>query len=206
VLVQWDADYLYVRFIADDDDIKTPFTERDAFHYLGDVCEVFLDPVGDGRQYFEFQLSPRGGILDQYVVLSDPPLYNEWGRLTADYKARSYWPNLSWNCSGLKTAARSLERDGRLVGWIAEFALPAKALLQRLGRTEFAPQTLRANFMRYDWQPGKDAAQPELVQANWSPVLVGCPHISAVRMGFLQLVKNKEASTSASSKPAKAGE
>jgi hypothetical protein len=186
VLAQWDADYLYVRFICDDSEIYTPFTERDAFHYQGDVSEVFLDPVGDGRQYFEFQLSPRGGILDQYIVLSDPPIYNEWGRLTTECKERSYWANLAWNCDGLKTASRLIERDGHAVGWVSEFALPAKSVLKRLGKTQFTPQTLRANFMRYDW-PQDKAGKRELIQANWSPVLLGCPHISATRMGFLQL-------------------
>jgi hypothetical protein len=187
VLVQWDVDFLYVRFVCKDNDITTPFSNRDEFHYLGDVAEVFFDPVGDGRHYYELQLSPRSGILDQYIVLSDDPIYDENGRFTPEFKARSYWANLAWNCDGLRTAAKIVQQDGRDTGWIVELALPAKTLLKRVGQTEFKPGTLRANFLRYDWQFLTSKEKRDLVPINWSPVLFGCPHISPGRMGFLQL-------------------
>jgi hypothetical protein len=187
VLVLWDADFLYVRFIAQDTDINTPFKERDEFHYQGDVAEVFIDPVGDGRQYYEFQLSPRGGIFDQYIVISDNPVYDENGRFTPEFKARSYWPNIAWNCEGLKTATRIIRQGGRDSGWIVELALPAKTILKRIGQAQFKPGTLRANFLRYDWQFISSQEKRDLVPINWSKVLFGCPHISPGRMGFLKL-------------------
>jgi hypothetical protein len=190
VSVLWDAKYLYVRFESRDNEVTTPFQERDAFHYLGDVAEIFLDPVGDGRQYYEFQLSPRGGILDQYIVLSDDPIYDPNGRFTPEFKACSYWANLAWNCDGLLTSAKILQQDGRN-DWIVEFALPASTVLKRLGQTEFKPGTLRANFLRYDWQFLANPEKRDLVPINWSPVLFGCPHISPGRMGFLELAEAK---------------
>lgn len=187
VSVLWDRDFLYVRFVCEDHDVYTPFSDRDAPHYQGDVAEVFLDPVGDGRQYFEFELSPRGGIFDQYFVLTAEPRSDEYGRLVPEVAERDLWSNLSWNCDGLKTAAKILRQGGQDSGWIAEFALPAAALLKRLGRKEFGPQALRANFLRYDWQPKPGEKDRDLAAANWSAVVRGCPHLSPSRMGLLRL-------------------
>jgi hypothetical protein len=183
--VLWDKDYLYVRFVATDNEIYTPFTERDALHYQGDVAEVFFDPVGDGRLYYEFQLSARGGILDQYIAITGDPVYNEFGRFTPEFHKKNFWSNIAWNCEGLRTATQQLEQDGHVTGWIAEFALPAPIVLKRTGQTNFAPGTLRANFLRYEWV--KNEGKRDLLPMNWSPVLFGCPHISPGRMGFLVL-------------------
>ena len=57
VKLLWDAEWLYVRFEAVDDDVYVPHAEHDADLYLGDVAEVFLDVVGDARQYFELQVT-----------------------------------------------------------------------------------------------------------------------------------------------------
>lgn len=186
VLALWDRDYIYVRFIATDDELYVPFQNRDEFHYQGDVAEVFFDPVGDGRLYYEIQLSAKGGILDQYIALTDAPVYNEDGRFTPEFHSKNFWANIAWNCEGLKTATSLLEKDGRFTGWIAEFALPAKTLLKRTGQKNFSAGTLRANFLRYEWVR-KDGEKRNLIPMNWSPVLFGCPHISPGRMGFLKL-------------------
>ncbi len=189
VFVLWDADFLYVRFVSEDKDIYTPFQERDTPHYQGDVAEVFLDAVGDGQQYYEFELSPRGGILDQNFALTAPQRNDEYGRLLPEVTDRDLWANLAWNCDGLRTATQILRRDGHDAGWIAEFALPAKVMLKRLGGGKFEPRTLRANFLRYDWQPREGSRERDLVAHNWSTVLRGCPHISPSRMGYLVLEK-----------------
>jgi hypothetical protein len=47
---------------------------------------------------------------------------------------------------------------------------------------------MRANFLRYDWIPGQDeAGQRRLQPQNWSPVAIGCPHISPAAMGRITL-------------------
>lgn len=187
VLALWDQDFLYVRFVCEDKDVYTPFQERDAPHFQGDVAEIFLDPVGDGRHYFEIQLSPRGGIFDQYLTLTAEPRSDQYGKLIPEVTERDFWSNPGWNCAGLRTVTKVLQRDGHDTSWIAEFALPAAALLKRLGKKQFEPQTLRANFLRYDWQPRPGMKDRELVALNWSTVVRGCPHISPARMGFVKL-------------------
>lgn len=184
----WDENFLYVRFTCTDDEIFTPFTKRDGFHYQGDVAEIFFDCLGDGRFFYEIQLSARGGILDQYVAITADPRTDEYGKIYPDVRQNNYWANLSWNCPGLRTATKVLEENGKVQGWIAEFALPAKTMMQRAGATKFSPGTVRANFLRYEWPKKPGTSARDLVAQNWSTVLFGNPHQSPARMGYLHLM------------------
>lgn len=60
----WDDEHLYVAFEVQDDFLKSTFEERDAHLWEQDVVEVMLDPDGDGRNYFEMQVSPNGVVFD----------------------------------------------------------------------------------------------------------------------------------------------
>lgn len=64
VRVLWDEENLYVAFECDDDDIHTPFTERDDPLYNSEVVEVFLDADGDKDVYVELQAAPNDVHFD----------------------------------------------------------------------------------------------------------------------------------------------
>jgi len=195
VLLLWDQNYLYVRFICSDDEIYVPFegTARDKPYYRGDAVEVFLDPKGDGRQYFELQVTPANQLLDQtLLVTADRVTSDEHGRLTKDILERDLWPALSYDMPGLRTAA-GRSSDGKQ--WIVDIAIPAEAALKRLGMKHFEPMTLRANLLRYDW-PARTAdvkGQRQLNPMNWAAVEFGRPHQSPAAMGVLRLVSNAAA-------------
>ena len=188
VRVLWDKDFLYVRFVCADNEIFTPHTKRDELHYQGDVAEIFLDAVGDGRLYYEFELSARNGVLDQYIALTAEPKTDQYGCLLDEIRVRDFWANLAWDCEGLRTATTVLQKDGHDTGWIADYALPADTVLKRLGQRKFAPCTIRANFLRYDHPLQANGKDRDFAAQNWSPVLYGSPHKSAARMGFLKLM------------------
>jgi len=190
VLLKWDRDNLYVRFICEgDQEIYSPFSGRDAPYYKGDVVEVFLDPKGDGREYVEIEVSPNNGVLDQIYLCTAEPKYKANGRLEPAFIDRDLWTFPSWNLDGLRTAAANHGSKG----WIVDMAIPA-SILKRTGTKEFGPMVLRANFLRYDYpvRPQADGSIGErvLVPLNWAPVQGGCPHISADRMGYLDLVEH----------------
>lgn len=187
VKLMWDENFLYARFECGDTRIYAPFVkpDRDQPLYQGDVVELFLDVVGDGRQYVELQISPRNQVFDQNIVLSTAPVSDENGRLVDAILKRDFWPDSSWNMKGLQTAASTRPR-----GWTADVAVPAAPLLRRLGLKTFAPMTLRAHLMRYKWIPTGDPKTPRrLIPMNWAPVQSGTPHISPQAMGFLKLVR-----------------
>jgi hypothetical protein len=190
VLLQWDRANLYVRFVCEGDaEIYSPFSGRDAPYYKGDVVEVFLDVIGDGREYVELEVSPNNGVLDQIYLCTTEPKCGANGVLEAGIIDRDLWIFPSWNLDGLRTAAR---RNGK-GGWIVDMAIPA-SILKRTGRKEFGPMAIRANFLRYDYprkeQGARGGNDREFVPLNWSSVEAGCPHISPSRMGRLQLVEN----------------
>ena len=191
VRAMWDEKFFYVRFIAQDAEIFAPFTARDSAVYQGDCAEIFLDVVGDGKQVAEIQLSPSGGIFDQQILLTTEPRSDENLVLLPEVQERDFWMDLSWNMKDLKTAFARTP-----TGWIADFALPAEAVLRRRGLKTFAPMTMRANFLRYDWSPDntdawgiKDASgqKRRLNAHNWAPVKHGNPHVSPAALGFLKL-------------------
>lgn len=139
----WDEQFLYVAFQCTCPDVWATRSGRDEALWEEPVCEVFLDPLGTGRSFFEFQLNPLGTVFDSFVA--DAAQSADWQR----------WSR--WNCPGLRTAVRV---DGRLndrthrdEGWSAQFAIPLAALAAELGEAirPAAGKLWRANFCRYDY-------------------------------------------------------
>ncbi len=53
-----DEEYLYVAFDCEDSDAWSTYTEHDDPLYNEEVVEIFIDPSGLLRVYFELQVSP----------------------------------------------------------------------------------------------------------------------------------------------------
>jgi len=192
VRLLWDKDRLYVRFTCLGPKPESPFgNTHDGKHYQGDAVEVFIDPVGDGRQYFEFQHSAAGGLLDQNTTLTADAESDAKGRLVQRVLQRDYWPNLSYDMADVKVVD-SVTPAGEQFMWIADFSFPALGVLKRTGKTTFEPMTLRLNLMRYHWTGPIEQADRKLIATNWSPVTWGCPHQSPAAMGTIELVNKPQ--------------
>ncbi|HEV7299850.1 MAG TPA: carbohydrate-binding family 9-like protein [Tepidisphaeraceae bacterium] len=181
VRLLWRPEALYVRFINKDDEPYAPHEGRDAMHHDGDVVEVFVDPVGDGRQWYEIQVSPANGVLDKLYVMTAPPTTDDDGRLTGPSR-RELWQLLEHDIPGLRTAAGPT--DG---GWIADVAIPAGALVKRTGGKALAPIAMRLNLVRYDRPTAATDGTRGAVFMNWVPARWGQPHVSPARMGRIEL-------------------
>lgn len=55
----WDDNYLYVGAVLLEDDIKAKLSQRDTIIYYDNDFEVFLDPDGDGQNYFEIETNAK---------------------------------------------------------------------------------------------------------------------------------------------------
>ena len=184
VRLLWDSKALYVRFDCTDAEVYLPFSKHDDPLFQGDVVEVFLDPVGDARQWFELQVAANNATFDQNLVLTAEAKSNADGMLLDELLQRDWWMWAGYEMEGLTTAAQQ-----RPDGWTVELAIPAKSAAKRLGsQTWKAGDKLRANFMRYDWTPPGADGKRGLLPMNWAPVLTGCPHISPQAMGTLELM------------------
>lgn len=136
----WEDDYLYVGAVLEEDQIKARLTQRDTIIYYDNDFEVFLDPDGDGHQYFEIETNARGVIFD---LMLDRP-YRSGGNFL-----------VQWDCPGLKTA---IHCDGTLNknkdtdrSWSVEMAIPRQALTLNFNNLLKAGQTWRINFSRVQW-------------------------------------------------------
>jgi len=187
IRVTWNPEYLFIAFECRDPDIFVTGTlPRDGALYTEDVCEVFIDGMGDQRQWIELQVNALNQTLDLMMLYTGPREFSATGRLLPEHSATDFWSFRCWQAPGVITAAGRIVENGEVAGWTVEMAIPAKNFLRRRGIDRIEPMEIRANFVRYDY-PVNENGQRELLHMNWAPVEHGCPHISPAAMGVLIL-------------------
>jgi len=142
VKLLWDSTYLYVAAELEEPQVWATLTERDATIYHDDDFEAFIDPDGDGLNYYEIEINALGTVWDLLLVRP----YRDGGpAITA------------WDIRGLRSAVHV---EGTLNdpsdtdrGWTVEMALPWAVLVQA-ARSKRRPQDgeeWRMNFSRVEW-------------------------------------------------------
>lgn len=175
----WDADYLYVAATLEEPHIVGWLQQRDTIIWKENDFEVFLDPDGDGIDYFEFEVNARNTLMDLLV--------------THRYAAGGEFV-MPWDCTGLRHA---VHLDGTLNdstdtdrGWTVEMAIPIRSLRKNFGYTQGAKmgELWRLNFSRVQWMR-KGAPEDNWV---WSPIGIVAMH-EPERWGFLHFVEKAPA-------------
>ncbi len=186
VRMLWDPKWLYCRFTCEDDTppYLPPGDGLNTRVYQGDAVEVFLDPVGDSRQWFEFQFNARNDRFGQVTVCSAKPEWDANLRLKSDFIARNVWTFPLKELDQVRSAARWAPSAGK---WIVDVAIPAALMLKRTGGKNFTPMQLRGNFLRYKWVETSSAAKRQLLSLNWSPIPLYIPHRCPAAFGFITL-------------------
>lgn len=110
----WDEENLYVAFRVSDSDAWALERDRDGNLWEDEVVEIYIDPEGDGRDYKEFEVNPRGTVID--LNIADP------ARLADVDTFRR------WNAAGWRTAV-VVDGDPTVRGendraWTVEMAIP----------------------------------------------------------------------------------
>ncbi len=192
--ILWDDRYLYVGAEMEEPHLWATLLDRDAIIYRDDDFEVFLDPDGDGLEYFEVEVNAFGTVLD--LFMNEP--YNKGGSA-----------NIGWNLPGLRVGVflrGTLNNPSKGdEGWSVELAIPWEELVppgtQLTGRPPKPGDQWRINFSRVDWpvevanagyektvEPGPENRHPE---SNWvwSPQGAINMHIPE-RWGLVRFVKD----------------
>ena len=138
--MMWDDDYLDVSAVMEEPNIVANLTQRDTIIYHDNDFEVFLDPTGDGQNYFEIENNARGVVFDLMLDRA----YRSGGNF-----------HIQWDCPGLKLA---VQHDGTLNkpkdrdrSWTVEMAIPHKAITRNFTNPLQAGNTWRLNFSRVEW-------------------------------------------------------
>lgn len=162
----WNDTHLFILAYLEEPHLWGTLTEHDAIIYRDHDFEVFLDPRGDGLNYYEIEINVLGTVLDLFM---DKP-YKDKGNA-----------DLGWNASGLQKAValhgtlnNNSDTDS---GWTVELALPFTDLTYRGNAHQpKAGATWRINFSRVEWlmQPEgtsytkqKQADGKHLPEQNW---------------------------------------
>lgn len=138
----WDSSALYVAAELEEPDLWGTVTWRDAVIFQDHDFEVFLDPDGDARAYFELEINAVGTVWDLFL----PRAYRDGG------SARN-----TWDITGLRSAVRlegtlndPTDRDH---GWTVELAIPFRDLATAEVTTAIPGRgdVWRVNFSRVEW-------------------------------------------------------
>jgi hypothetical protein len=138
----WDDQFLYVAAELEEPHVWATLTEHDSVIFRDNDFEVFLNPSGDGLNYFEFEINALNTGWDLF--------------LPKPYRARGRADN-AWEIPGLKTAVaidgtlnNPADRDR---GWTVEIAFPWTAFALRAPVKRPKPDDeWRVNFSRVEWQ------------------------------------------------------
>ncbi len=153
--VTYDAENLYIAYWAQDHQLSTSYTNHDDPTYQNDdTVEVFFDPDGDGKNYYELGISLNAAydlVVHQVSPWSD---------------------DIAWNIEGLEHAAvanGTVNDDSDLdEGYSVEVKIPLKSL-NYLANDEFQNKQWRFNLFRANYS--SFAADWEAYAwLSWSPV------------------------------------
>ncbi len=168
----WDELNLYVLAQMSEPDLWATLTAHDEIVFHDHDFEVFIDPDGDTREYYEIEVNVLGTVFDLY--LHTP--YRAGG--PADH---------AWDAHGMRVAidARGTVNDprDRDDGWSVELAIPWECLKPMPGR-DGAPTHQRVamppapgdawhiNFSRVEWMLTADGSSytkvPSRAEDNWT--------------------------------------
>ena len=185
VKMMWDSQYLYIGAVLEEPHLWGTLKKHDDIIYRDHDFEVFIDPMGDGEQYFEIEINVLGTIMD--LFMNKP--YKKGGTF-----------DMEWNTTGIqsKIIANGTINDNSDIdsGWTVEMAIPFTAI-SRIQRpaTPSSNKPWRINFSRVQWtlEPDGKTYRKKLNEKNkpsaehnwvWNPSGVIDMHVP-VKWGYL---------------------
>ena len=158
----WDERFLYVGAQLEEPHVWSSLREHDQIVFQDNDFEAFIDPDGDGREYYEIEINARGTVFDLFLHRSyrdGAPAIHEWdvGGAFARSIAFDGTPDDSRDVDGGWTVMLAIPwdafvppRDPRID------ALPADQRdfgdRARGGAAPRAGDTWRINFSRVQWR------------------------------------------------------
>lgn len=163
-----DDKYLYISFVCYTRRITATLTQHDGDLWREDVAEIFLDPEGKGKNYFEIEINPLNAIYDARI--EDWPHGSRGAALDKSKPA--------YDSKDMRSAVvRNGPDEIGLMVWTVEAAIPFAEMTGAAHVPPASGDRWRMNLYRVDRASGDDIA--------WSPT-GGWAHVPD-RFGWLVL-------------------
>jgi hypothetical protein len=191
VKMLWGDSTLYIAAQLQEPHIWAKQLNHDDIIFKDNDFEIFIDPDGNGHDYFEIEINALNKIFDLFIY---KPYRNNGNAL------------FSWDIANLKSAVKI---DGTInnandidKSWTIEMAIPLKSLYKGYPfKIPGEGDLWRINFSRVEWDTKisdgnyvklKNAAGSELPERNWvwSPQGVINMHYPE-RWGYLQFTRKE---------------
>lgn len=137
----WDDEHFYIAADLEEPHIWATLTEHDSVIFHDNDFEVFIDPDGDAKQYFEFEMNALNTTWDLYL----PKAYRDGG--SADNSWETY-ATTATHIRGTLNDPTDLDQ-----GWSLEIGFPWACFAQN-GGMPCPPKPgdiWRVNFSRVEW-------------------------------------------------------
>ncbi len=163
----WDDQYLYAAFFSEDPDAWATYTREDDPLWEEEVVELFIDPDGNGHNYYEVEFNPVNARVD-LAVINGGERTN--GRIQGWFE---------WDYKNMKNAVY-VKGDGLKEGtkdsyWTVEIAVPYEDMYEMDHVPPRDGDMWRLNAYRIE--RGKSGKTPEDDwYAAFSPTLRGSFH------------------------------
>lgn len=159
----WDTENLYIGARLEEPHVWATLKRHDEIIFNDNDFEVFIDPDGDARNYYEIETNAFGTTFDLLLVKT--------------YRAKGPAVH-GWDLKGLRCAVAvdGTINDPKDVdrAWSVEMALPWRSLKEHAGEASAPPKpgdTWRMNFSRVEWQHeivnGRYRRVPKVREDNW---------------------------------------
>lgn len=178
----WNDQCLFILAELEEPHVWATITERDAVIFHDNDFEVFIDPDGDAKSYFEIEINALNTVWDLWL----PVPYRDGGEAVTE-----------WDATGLRTAVHvhgTLNDPSDIdVAWSVAIALPWGALADKAGCRcpPLAGDVWRINFSRVQWQVdvigGRYVKRKDTAEDNWVWSLQGVVDMHQPEMwGFVE--------------------
>jgi hypothetical protein len=171
--VMWDDRNLYIAAEMEEPHVWSSLRARDAIVFHDNDFEAFIDPDGDGREYYELEANAAGTLFDLYLHRS----YRDGGPAIHEWDAQGIVTEVA--VDGTPDDPRDQDR-----GWIVQWSVPWSAFRtpvdariaslpegqrgfgesSRAGRAPRTGESWRMNFSRVQWKhlvtPGSAPSAP----------------------------------------------
>lgn len=131
--ILWSEEALYVFAELEEPHVVATLTNRDDIVWHENDFEIFIDPDGDGENYFEFEFNAANTVFDLFLTrpYDDP---------------RGNFVMHQWDAAGLQSATKRTAN-----GWTIEVAIPNAALANGFELPLKERREIRVGFSRVEW-------------------------------------------------------